>query len=544
MKRVSCFICVVLSCLLLLNATGFAQVNVGSLPVTDEPITLTIGLTQKVDVISYEDNVLTRHIKELTGVDVEFVIYPATDANTKLELQVASNMKLPDILYTGMNDANRRAQFGEAGVIIPLQDYYNSEYGDAFKQLCALNNVDYDLLYKEVVSPDGNLYGMIRYQENTNNVYRNRAWINKTWLDKLGLELPKTYLDIIDIARAFRDKDPNGNNTADEIPMVGSKSWGTYPLEWMQNMFIYTGGRNDFLPLSETDGKLDTWYDKDAYREFLKYGNQLVVEGLYSPLSFSMNQAQIQTLTMSDPCVAGIVFSGGAINVMNSKDEFVPLEIPEGPEGKRYNMVYSALAMAACAITSYCEHPDIAFLVMNAMNIDNELQYWNRFGEKDVDWRLPAEGEISIYNEIGVKPSVYQLQQCWGETLPQQKMWHVEDCWPTLDMGIAAKLVYDPMSINEERLHAENVMLNMKYAPALDDVVRTITYNAQEVEQWGEMRTSLESYVDEARALFVMNKLDPNNDKDWENYLNALEQMKYKEILAMQQIAYDRMMGK
>ena len=43
--------------------------------------------------------------------------------------------------------------------------------------------------------------------------------INKTWLDKLGLEMPKTWDELTEVLTAFKNEDPNGNGEADEYPM-------------------------------------------------------------------------------------------------------------------------------------------------------------------------------------------------------------------------------------------------------------------------------------------------------------------------------------
>ena len=48
-------------------------------------------------------------------------------------------------------------------------------------------------------------------------------WIRKDWLDKLKLDPPKTMADVIAIATAFKDKDPDGDNKADTIGLAMSK---------------------------------------------------------------------------------------------------------------------------------------------------------------------------------------------------------------------------------------------------------------------------------------------------------------------------------
>jgi putative aldouronate transport system substrate-binding protein len=52
-------------------------------------------------------------------------------------------------------------------------------------------------------------------------------YVRKDWLDKLGLQPPKTSDEYLDMLRAFRDGDPNGNGEKDEIPysMREKLSW-------------------------------------------------------------------------------------------------------------------------------------------------------------------------------------------------------------------------------------------------------------------------------------------------------------------------------
>ena len=53
-------------------------------------------------------------------------------------------------------------------------------------------------------------------------------FIRKDWLDKLELQIPTTSEELLDVLRAFRDGDPNGNGVPDEIPfsMRENVSWG------------------------------------------------------------------------------------------------------------------------------------------------------------------------------------------------------------------------------------------------------------------------------------------------------------------------------
>ncbi|MGO4541401.1 extracellular solute-binding protein [Paenibacillus sp. 2TAB19] len=57
-------------------------------------------------------------------------------------------------------------------------------------------------------------------------------FVRKDWMDKLGLQAPKTSDEFLDMLRAFRDKDPNGNGKQDEIPFSSREKF-----EWADNIF-------------------------------------------------------------------------------------------------------------------------------------------------------------------------------------------------------------------------------------------------------------------------------------------------------------------
>ena len=62
-------------------------------------------------------------------------------------------------------------------------------------------------------------------------------FINKTWLDKLGLQMPTTWDELENVLDAFKTQDPNGNGKADEVPMnIRSLGFGLWsPLALMNS---------------------------------------------------------------------------------------------------------------------------------------------------------------------------------------------------------------------------------------------------------------------------------------------------------------------
>ena len=70
----------------------------GVLPIVTEPVTITIAMESNSTVTDYEDNAWTRWLEEQTGIDIEIVLLPTENPAQKVELMIAANEELPDIV--------------------------------------------------------------------------------------------------------------------------------------------------------------------------------------------------------------------------------------------------------------------------------------------------------------------------------------------------------------------------------------------------------------------------------------------------------------
>ena len=88
----------------------------------------------------------------------------------------------------------------------------------------------------------------------------------------------------------------------------------------------------------------------------------------------------------------------------------------------------------------------------------------------------------------------------------------------------------------------QNYALNIEHGPALENlVVNTyFAYTDEEVSDWADARTALDTYINEAATRFALGELNPNDDADWNAYLDELGKLQYQEIIAVDQVAYDR----
>lgn len=105
-----------------------------------------------------------------------------------------------------------------------------------------------------------------------------RSWevmmINKTWLDKLGLEVPTTLDELEEVLKAFKEQDPNGNGKADEIPM-------DWPCEYGHGPYCLTGAyglADDKGKIILKDGVVDFLYTTEEYKNVTAWLHKLYAQ--------------------------------------------------------------------------------------------------------------------------------------------------------------------------------------------------------------------------------------------------------------------------
>ena len=100
--------------------------ELGTIPVCNEKVTLTIGLQQNANVENYDTNYYTLKLEEEANVDIEFILFPAgNDGKEKLRIMLTSGEKLPDIIMFGVSGAEAMS-WGAEGYILPLEDYFQT----------------------------------------------------------------------------------------------------------------------------------------------------------------------------------------------------------------------------------------------------------------------------------------------------------------------------------------------------------------------------------------------------------------------------------
>lgn len=159
------------------------------------------------------DNRYIKEINERFNLDVQFPVVVKGDAagREKGNLMIASN-DITDVMIVGYKEY---VQMIDNGMLEDLTQAYNDFASPQLKEVLQTDNGK----ALELATVDGKLYGIptMGTLHNSNPL----LWLRKDWLDKLGLQPPKTPDDLAAILKAFVEKDPDGNNKNDTIGLPG-----------------------------------------------------------------------------------------------------------------------------------------------------------------------------------------------------------------------------------------------------------------------------------------------------------------------------------
>lgn len=252
-------------------------------------------------------------IKEKCGCEIEWQEV-SSDWDQKKQAMFVSG-DIPDVILKGVSISDMAT--------------YSSLFTDLSQDIDKMPNVksmfDADPTAKEIVtSGDGKIYGLPADKKGIWPKAFSHMFINKQWLDKLGLEVPTTWDELFTVLQAFKTQDPNGNGKQDEIPWswapVGTGGFGdSQPTLFMGSLGLpmsNTGGTGYFVE----DGVVKNFLIDDRYKEVIEYVNKTWEAGLIDQKVFTQDYSQFQSSARGNGDVASIGFTWG----WSASDRFGP----------------------------------------------------------------------------------------------------------------------------------------------------------------------------------------------------------------------------
>lgn len=165
------------------------------------------------DGMSYEDNSYTRFLKDELNIEVVYDwVASSSDFDEKMNLCIGSGT-IPEMM--NVNAAQYRALL-KYDMIQPLDQYFDDYASDTLKGFVESGGEE---LKKCISNDKGEMMAIPAPNIAASGI--NEMWIRQDWLDNLGLEVPRTWDELVTVAEAFVTQDPDGNGEADTIGILG-----------------------------------------------------------------------------------------------------------------------------------------------------------------------------------------------------------------------------------------------------------------------------------------------------------------------------------
>ena len=165
------------------------------------------------DGMSYEDNSYTRFLKDDLNIKVVYDwVASSSDYDEKMNLCIGSGT-IPEMM--NVNATQYRALL-KYDMIQPLDQYFEDYASDKLKGFVKSGGEE---LKKCITNDKGEMMAIPAPSMMVGEM--NEMWIRQDWLDKLGLEAPRTWDEMVKVAEAFVTQDPDGNGEDDTIGILG-----------------------------------------------------------------------------------------------------------------------------------------------------------------------------------------------------------------------------------------------------------------------------------------------------------------------------------
>lgn len=493
-------------CLLLCCATAMA-----------DPVKMAVVRWTETWGTDFTQTAFLKEISEKTGVEIEWQPYYNANWADQKSLMLASGLSaLPDAFFgsISLTDAD----------IIPNSDYF-VELSDLIEQympnLTAIFEKD-PAMKALVTDAEGNIWSLPKKLPMRPST-ANQMYINKVWLEELGLAMPTTYAELADVLVKFSQSGEGryGYIAASSLSFDLNNllvCFGTQVSRAGNYMGMNAAGEPVFMPMQEN------------YKEAVKWARELYVSGAIDPEHFTqtadMVRAKIQD-TEAGPRT-GIVFAWTADSELlgNAKD-YVVVPALEGPDGNRYvesDPTFLNYGKNELVITKNCK--DVGALLTWADQFytdEASLQtYYGSIGDGKIAKNADGTYEVLLPTaESGINLDT----SCWTFSF--------RDHGPKYMNAEFEKNIILPTTEGDGIKLADDAVS----AAYVRDTFPVVAYTADELDEKAFLSADIYSYMSQQYAHWIT---EGGVDEEWDAYIAQLEAMNVQDLIDIELAAYAR----
>ncbi|WP_409345943.1 hypothetical protein [Paenibacillus sp. MBLB4367] len=490
------------------NATGY--------PIAATPITLNVGIIYGAHMGDFTKYDIWKKIEEKTNIKINLKVYSDVE---KVNLMFSSR-DYPDIMLRMDPTPQAISDAVEAKDIVNVDSLlkYAPNWGKFLE-----SNPD---LKQQALMQDGKLYGFPFAQiDEYSYGLRDQWFINRKWLDELGLKIPTTTEEFKNVLMAFKENAGKGSIPKNVTPyyiQYGNSIGGQFDL--YASFWVYTSPGTYFIV---EDGKFKSQATNPDLKEPIRYLADLYKNGLIVPEAFTDDWGKYTAAISSNPPIAGSMTSYNDQSAGYTDGKWwypmAPLKSPNGkdPIIRRQNR---SIWPRNFVIFKNNKYP-VASARLADMLAEPDWSMTMNYGKEGVAWTKTNDGKYQLTNQKIENDADKGLGN-YGIALLDENMF--KNKIVNTNVGKEGTREWAFNNIYKKYLPAKN----LNYPPVPAGLLKDT-----EKQRMTDLEKGINDYIKTTVASWISGK--GSVDAEWDGYVKKLQSIGLDEYIQLNQKQLD-----
>ena len=469
-----------------------------------------------------------RRLQEKTNVEVKWTAIQSDQWNDKITLAMANPKTLADFVFNASFNDSSLLKYADQGIIIPLEGYIDS-YMPNLKAVFD----KYPEYRAMCTDSNGHIWGLPWIEQlgsgkEAIQVIDNMSFINKKWLDALGLKVPNTIDEFEKVLLEFKNK---ASLLQNKFKIDGS----IIPMSFIMN----DGGQDPYVLINgfgegygdadkgrhiavTDDRKVICSATQEGFKKGTAWLHKLYEQGLIDPEAFTQEWSTYVSKGKSGRY--GVCFSWDVANIANLAD-WVPLPVLKADVKNltaQNGSFTSGFDRGRCVVTAVAKNPALVCAWLDQMYdpFQSPQNNWGTYGEDDefdifVLGKNKAGKDMLKHAPLG-SASPVEVREAESVNGPLAILDEYYGVYVTCPDDAKYRLDWIKDYFTPD--------VNEKY------VYPNVFMTREDTEEVSNIQADVSKAINTAKSDWVMNGF---TDQDWENFKKKLESYKLDKLLSI-----------
>lgn len=469
-----------------------------------------------------------KRLQEATNVEIDWMAIQSDQWGDKIALNMANPNLLTDFVFSADFSDNDLLRYANYGAIIPVEEYI-----DAYMPNLRSIFEKYPEYKKMSTDVNGHIWALpwieqLGSEKTAIQTVSEMSFINKKWLDFLGLEIPKTVDEFEQTLMAFKEHAPELQEEFDIegsiIPMSCIVNDGSQDPALLINGFgdgYGDGDQGRHIAVTDSREVICT-ATQQGFKDGISWLHKLYEEGLIDPEAFTQEWSTYVAKGKSGRY--GVCFSWDIANIDNITD-WVPLPALTAdtrnitPENGSFTSGYNR---GRCVVTAVAQEPALVCAWLDQMYapLQSPQNNWGTYGEEDdfdiFEMSVNDEGNPMLKHAALGDASPVEVREAESVGGPLAILDEYYGVYVTCPDDAQYRLDWIKEFFTPD--------MNTKY------VYPNVFMSREDTDRLSILTTDISQYINECRSRWIMNGYTEN---DWNEYINKLEAYGVEEYLSI-----------